>query len=238
MLDVGRAECVIWWADPDAAHPRLISLLSPAERGKWARLAADRRRPYLAAHALARIATGRLLDIPPGRVRFTAACQRCGGAGHGKPRIEGSRLDLSITRRLGRVGVAVTRGIPVGLDVEGEAARRVTSSLTRGVLNEQERATFALLPEDRRWSGLLRYWTRKEAVLKAVGHGLAVQPGAVAVSGPDEPPCLLAWPAGLPATTAVHLHDAHPGAGHLGAVACVGKRLPVTEHDASALLAG
>jgi 4'-phosphopantetheinyl transferase len=239
MPEPGRDACAIWWATPDAAAgSELADLLAVGEREKWARLRVDRdQRAYLAAHALVRIVVGSLLNVSPRDVPFAAACPHCGGVDHGKPQIPGADLELSITHSQGRVGVAVTHAVPVGLDAEDEVAGRPVGSLARGALSEHERATLALLPEHRRRSGLLRYWTRKEAVLKATGYGLAVPPVAVTVSGPNEPPHLLAWPPGLPLGAAVYLHDVSPGPGHLGAVALLGSHLPVTEHDASPLLA-
>jgi len=235
----GRDTCAIWWASPHAAaRPELVGLLTVAEQEKWARLRVDRdQRAYLAAHALARIVVGSLLNVSPRDVPFTATCRHCGGVGHGKPRIPGADLELSITHSQGRLGVAVTHAVPVGLDVEDEVTGWPVGSLARGALTEHERATLATLPEHRRRSGLLRYWTRKEAVLKATGYGLAVPPVAVAVSGPNAPPRLLAWPSGLPLGAAVYLHDVRPGPGQLGTVALLGRHLRVTEHEASTLLA-
>jgi 4'-phosphopantetheinyl transferase len=68
-------------------------------------------------------------------------------------------------------------------------------------------------------------WARKEAVLKASGHGLAVDPRQVVVSGPEEPAALLQWKGDVPLGTGVQLADVpltEPG--HVAAVALLSDR--------------
>lgn len=228
--------CGIWWAAPAAAGDQLARLLPATERQRWQRFRSGRdRKLYLAAHALARLVAGALLDVSPADLRFVARCLDCGGP-HGKPTLPGSGLELSITHSAGRVGVAVSRGVPVGLDVEGEtdAAWR---TMAEGVLSASEQAELTRLTGDDRGAGFLRYWTRKEALLKATGHGLSVDPAAVTVSGPKDPPALLAWTATPPLRRAAYLTDLRPGSGHVGALALLGAHLQIAEHDGSALLA-
>jgi 4'-phosphopantetheinyl transferase len=48
-------------------------------------------------------------------------------------------------------------------------------------------------PANRRVDGFLRYWTRKEAVLKATGDGLRVPMDELVVSAPEEAAELRSW---------------------------------------------
>jgi 4'-phosphopantetheinyl transferase len=41
---------------------------------------------------------------------------------------------------------------------------------------------------------MLRYWTRKESLVKATGDGIAVGMRSVLVTEPDDPPVALAYP--------------------------------------------
>jgi 4'-phosphopantetheinyl transferase len=90
-------------------------------------------------------------------------------------------------------------------------ARHVLSPAERGWLDRIEGGCRTLV--------FYRCWTRKEAVLKATGDGLRVPMPTLTVSGPGEPPRLIASSrrAGLAGRTA--LCDLRPGTGYVGAVA-------------------
>jgi 4'-phosphopantetheinyl transferase len=231
-------ECGVWWADPGAAGPGLAAILSGAERERWRRFRFDHdRAAYLAAHALARIVAGGLLGIAPRHVRFEAACVNCGSADHGKPHLPGSALEVSLTHSRHRVGVAFAHDLPVGIDVEDMTASRQGGQLALTVLAPAEQAALAALPADRQSAGFLRYWTRKEAVLKATGFGLSVSPDLVAVTAPGDSPALLAWTATPALAQPAVLYDLDPGTAQVAALAVLGGRPKIAEHHASLLLA-
>jgi 4'-phosphopantetheinyl transferase len=124
------------------------------------------------------------------------------------------------------VAVALSDAGPVGVDVE-QVADVDVDSLARHVLHADE--TAARLPE------FFVYWTRKEAVVKATGDGLAAELARVRVSAPHEPPALLAYP-GRPGLAA-HLVDLARDDGYAAALAVLTDHpVPVTEHSAADLL--
>jgi 4'-phosphopantetheinyl transferase len=224
-------ECQVWWADRSAANERLLDLLDPAESARWERF---RLRParelFAVAHALARLVVGGHLGVPAADVRFDATCRRCGEP-HGKPTVPG--IELSLSHSGDAVVVAVTPTQPVGVDVEQVSAS--AQDVSGLVLSGTERAALDALPDDRRRAGLIRYWTRKEALLKATGDGLLVPLDSVVVSGPDEDPVVLRWIDGP--TSPVHLTDLAAPAGYLATLATLGGGLGVVEYDATELLA-
>jgi len=99
-------------------------------------------------------------------------CPHCGSAEHGRPLITGRYAAqaprVSVSRAGGRLVVALTDEGPVGVDavtlaeVTGAAARRSADALQ--------------LPQDTPEDTLADEWARAEAVLKATGQGLAVDP--------------------------------------------------------------
>jgi hypothetical protein len=108
--------------------------------------------------------------------------------------------------------------VPVGIDVEDLAQARVDEALAAQVLPAADVERWLALPPERRAAALLRAWTRGEAVVKALGVGLEVDPRD------------------LPPDTA-RLVDLDPGAGYVGSLAVLGTVAPsVTEHDGTALL--
>jgi 4'-phosphopantetheinyl transferase len=201
--------CVVWWARASDYSPKLDRLLSTVEVARAARLRRpeDRTRQVLGATML-RLAAAEATGTPPEAVDVDRSCPTCSEP-HGRPALPGTGLHASITHSGDRVGLALTKVAPVGLDVETVAEVDV-AGLSRTVLHGSEKAPQDL-PE------FFTYWTRKEAVVKATGDGLRAALAEVRVTGPAEPPAVLAYPgrAQLPA----FLVDLHPGDGYRAALA-------------------
>ncbi|MFF6954663.1 4'-phosphopantetheinyl transferase family protein [Streptomyces iakyrus] len=197
----------VWYVAVESVPAALAELLDDRDRERLGRLArrGDRERG-LAAVVLARLVLGRWLDRPPERLAFDRTCRHCGGD-HGKPVVDPA-VDFSVSHCGGLAVVAVC-GRPVGVDVEDATAGR--EPLT-WALSERERARC------RDWAGFAQVWTRKEAVLKAVGQGITVRPDEVETSGT----ALLSLPAGLGDPRAFTLRDLPLPAPYVGTVAVVG----------------
>jgi 4'-phosphopantetheinyl transferase len=234
-----RYDCQIWWAHAVGAENNLLLLLDDRERARLNRFVRSIDRAlYLTAHALTRILLGAHLAVAPGSLRFSTLCRYC-GRDHGKPRVDvhgGADIEFSISHSGRRVALAVARGMPIGVDVEQMRPSEERVSLTASALSAVEKAVFHSLPAGDRELGFLRYWTRKEALLKATGHGLALAMNELTVTPPDAPPTLLAWPPKLPISTAAHMFDLNPGPGYVGSLAALDARPTVVEHDAAPLL--
>ena len=127
----------------------------------------------------ARLLARHLLGIGLRRRGVLAAGLSLGGDAAGRPRLRsaaGEPLpDLGISHTDGRVVVALGWGVRVGVDVEA-LAPRPAEDLRSAFADEEWREALAA-PEPER--ELLRLWTVKEAVLKADGRGLAVDPRRV-----------------------------------------------------------
>ncbi|MEU8572516.1 4'-phosphopantetheinyl transferase superfamily protein [Streptomyces asoensis] len=200
-----QVQVQVWWARLDDARPALLTLLDPVERARYESTPDPAARGrFLVGCALGRLVLGRLLDLPPADVPLRRVCPRCGGP-HGKPRLrtpptglsgEPQALDFSVTHSGRLVGVAVCRDGEVGLDVEESGPGTVVDvdSAARVALSAAELAALRARPAGERQSAFLRTWTRKEAVLKALGTGLTVPLRELEVSPPDRPPAVLTWP--------------------------------------------
>lgn len=128
------------------------------------------------ALALAREALNRD-DLTLGRL-----CPRCGSATHGRLLVLDAAgrgvpdAHVSLARR-GAFGVAAFSADPVGVDVQGWTD--ADSSLASVVLHPRERGGDA--------AGLTRVWVLKEALLKALGTGLAIDPRLIRLGGVRRP---------------------------------------------------
>ena len=223
----------MWWAGPTAAGPHLLGLLSEAERRRHARLRqpADRDR-FLVAHSLLRIQLGRRLGVEPSAVALSD--------GEGKPRLATPEpeVEFSLSHSGQRVAVAVAVGFAVGVDVEWVGAERDLGALIERALSPGERSQLAGLAGPARQEAFYRYWVRKEAAVKATGHGLGAPLRAITVSAPSEPAELLSWDADDPPPSgAIGLRDLDPGRGHVGCLATLGGvATAIEERDGTALL--
>jgi len=188
------------------------------------------------AHALTRLLLATYLARPPTAIRIDRSCRHCGGA-HGKPRLADARqpLEFSVSHSQDRIVVACSWDLPVGVDVEWVERGVAVEELLPHVLSAEETEKLRRVDGRERLEGFFVYWTRKEAALKATGHGLIVPLVGVGVSGPGMPPSLTRWPAGHELAR-TRLHDLHPGAGYRASLATMGECRRVRELDGSALL--
>jgi 4'-phosphopantetheinyl transferase len=112
---------------------------------------------------------GALLSRAPGDVAFRA------GAG-GKPELAGGGpppLRFNVTHSDELALIAVSAGRELGVDVERLRAISESARIVASYFTTAERDRFLRLVEGERETAFLRGWTRKEAILKARGVGLA-----------------------------------------------------------------
>ena len=80
-----------------------------------------------------------------------------------------------------------------GERVSAELGLRSVLAYRLTLLDESEAVHLDGLTGDALLAARARMWSRKEAILKATGHGLVVDPSQVVVSSPDAPAALLEW---------------------------------------------
>ncbi|WP_414942286.1 4'-phosphopantetheinyl transferase family protein [Amycolatopsis sp. cmx-11-51] len=178
-------ECAVRWSPPLPAEPRFLALLDELEQGRYANYRQDiDKRRFLTGRVLAKTVAAERLGLAVEDVSFDATCDDCGKP-HGRPRVPGAALMLSISHSGDLIGVAATSGTPVGLDVE-TAGRRADDSLIEYALSPPEQAAIAGLLDEQRATAFFTYWTRKEAVMKATGKGLKIPLQSITFSGYDE----------------------------------------------------
>ena len=157
---------------------RALDVLSEEERKRIGRFrrSADAA-SFAAGRALVRLALAERVGAAPGELVFDTWCE-LHASPHGKPRLvePEAELDFSLSRAGPRLLLAVSAA-PVGVDVE-RRDRNVEAGVARIAFADDERAEL----EDAGPDAFLACWTRKEAVLKALGHGLAVDPKSVSVT--------------------------------------------------------
>lgn len=140
-------------------------------------------------------------------------CPRCGSSDHGRPvAADGSFVSVSHSGDLHVVAASTTGS--VGVDLEAVDAARF-DGFDDVVLHPRERPH---KPAERATT-----WVRKEALLKATGDGLTVDPRLIRLSDPDVAPVLLEWAGG---PELVHLVDVQIAQGYRAALAFIGPEAP------------
>jgi 4'-phosphopantetheinyl transferase len=185
--------------------PALTELLDAQELERSLRRSNPMR--YITAHALLRRVVADRTGQAPRDVAFDRHCATCGSTAHGKPVVRDHpdvHVSLSYAGRLALA--AVTGSGEAGVDVEQvEDADHEGFDLSTLALDEQ--AAFGAVAAYRLGAARAQVWARKEAVLKATGHGLVVDPREVVVTGPDEDAALEEWRGERPLTSPVQLID-------------------------------
>jgi 4'-phosphopantetheinyl transferase len=169
-----------------AASPADDLCLSDADRRRADRLWQARdRAAFVTARAALRRCLGEITGLSPVRVSVR---DRPGT----KPELPdlAAGLDVSFSRSDGLALVAVGAGVRVGVDVE--PVRPWDPQLAAVALSAKELAALAGRSPAQRARAFARAWTRKEALLKGVGLGLAVDPRDLTVSMTARP-ALIAW---------------------------------------------
>jgi hypothetical protein len=152
-------EVDVWLVSLEAGP---ASILSPDEELRAARFRFDSDRSrWVRARTALRVILADYASLPPAELQFVLGP-------HGKPALaSGSEIEFSLSHAGSWAMVAVTRGIPVGIDIE-----RIRDNVDMAALLRRLGVTD--LPEDR--SSLFRAWNRREAVTKAVGGALLDKP--------------------------------------------------------------
>jgi 4'-phosphopantetheinyl transferase len=198
--------------------PALADLLDDTERERAERRSSPAR--FITAHALLRTVVGERLGTAPTAVRFDRACATCGSHSHGKPVVAGHpEVFVSLSYSGDMAVVALTGVGEAGVDIEEVADTDFDGFATVTLAVEELPAMDAVTAEDLPLARA-RVWARKEAVLKATGHGLVVDPREVVVTGPLEKAELVEWRGDQPLPSPVRILDVDLGdPDHTAAVA-------------------
>ena len=163
----------IWQAQLDPG-PEAVSqcsaLLSPDERLRASRFHFERdRRRFIVARATLRILVGKSLDVAPADIAF-------GYTESGKPFVEkpaeGIHFNISHSEDCALYALSAVRAL--GVDIECVERKIDHHSIARRFFTRNEWSTLQQLPDSIMKRVFFSVWTRKEAIAKAMGSGLAL----------------------------------------------------------------
>lgn len=158
------------FVESDAVTAACETVLSDAERERAGRLAtADARRRFVQRRAFRRYAAARALGSSSSLITHTFAAEP-----KGRPYLAAApEVSWSVSSCRAGMLAAWTRGAEIGVDLEDRARQADCLPLAKRYFDPAEAGLVVTATPADRMATFLRFWCLKEAVLKAIGEGIA-----------------------------------------------------------------
>jgi len=186
------ADTIQIWHDTiaidDADYPHYWYLLDAAEQGHAEKMRTDAlRKRYVIVHGRLRRVLADILNEPPEKIRLAKA-------EHGKPYLADTpELAFNLSHSADAMVIAVGKNCRLGVDIEQCKARTSLAGLVNKCFGEEEIAYWQQLPDAEKTRQFYRFWTRKEAFVKATGRGISLGLNRCVVN-PENPAEFLSVP--------------------------------------------
>ncbi len=213
------------WAVPldrsRASSRELDDVLAPDERARADGFVLDKpRHEFVATRAALRTLLGRYLKLAPGTVPIVVDP-------NGRPRLAAADLRFNVAHSGDLALIAVTRGGEVGVDVELLRPVDRAQEIAARNFHPAEQAAIRTASVAELPTAFMRLWTRKEAVLKALGAGLGYPLDAFCVPLDEHAHDWVDVPARLSFAAARYwLESVDPCTGYVAAVAATARTQP------------
>lgn len=220
---LGDADIHVWCAPLDLASAEvelLARTLDPSEGERAARYRFERdRRRFVVRRGVLRRILGRYLGEEPGRLEFTYGPQ-------GKPALGGAArrlVNFNLSHSGGIALYAFAAGADLGVDVEHLKPLPDADQVSERFFSRREHGVYQALTAHQKVRGFYNCWTRKEAFVKAPGHGLSHPLDRFEVSlVPGEEARVLSVDGDAGWGALWFLREVEPGPGFVGALAAEG----------------
>ena len=173
----------IWLPDLDVSDCQCASLATLLTIGELKR--ADQYVQHLDSRRFT-VRRGHLRKILASYVGASANALVLGVGTHGKPFLElpAGQIHFNMSHSGGLMMLVVSPDCPIGADIE--KITHMTEDIACVAFTERERKDFPELNHPLRLRRLFKLWTCKEAVLKAYGTGLMVEPKDLEIGFSDD----------------------------------------------------
>ncbi len=164
----------VWWIrmdEPALPIGEFYKSLAEDERQRAAAMPSEAGERYVCCHGLLRWILARYCGDDAASLVFTTDLR-------GKPHlatIPNRKLSFNLAHNSGLAIVGVTSGGEIGVDVEHRSRWEEIEQNASEVFTPEELTMLKALPDRHRHNAIVRGWVRKEALLKAAGHGLTVR---------------------------------------------------------------
>ncbi|MDD5463059.1 MAG: 4'-phosphopantetheinyl transferase superfamily protein [Methylococcales bacterium] len=188
-------------AEEDARYQDFWRILDEAEQahaGKIKNRLLHKR--YVEVHGRLRGVLAKTLDQPPAKIAIKKTAQ-------GKPFLaDYPELAFNLSHSADKFIIALGWNCQLGVDMEFYKLRISLAELVDKCFAEEEAFYWGKLPEDQKSREFYRFWTRKEAFVKATGRGIGLGLNNCVIN-PEKPTEFLRVPACYEPASAWHVLD-------------------------------
>ncbi len=224
----GDTDVHVWRARLDLPDSRLHDLgryLCPDERERAGRFRFDRhRKRFVASHGILRHILGRYLEQGPAHVAFSTNAM-------GKPDFVSESNPPRIRFNMSHSGdlalYAVTLNRDVGIDVEQIRPNPDALQIARRYFSEPEYEMIRSTPEASRQRMFFRFWTLKEAGVKATGEGIGALENVRVTLNPETTDAVIKISGDVDPHAGWHARTLNPLPDYIGAFVTAGSPICV-----------
>lgn len=190
--ELGPHDVHIWLIDLDISESDrhyLAQTLSTEEYQRAEKFAFELHRVrFIAGRGLLRTILGKYSGLKPASIRFRYNT-------YGKPALvsgnAGNSLYFNISHSNDKALFAVTRSGEIGVDIEFHNEQTDIGQAGSIAFSSTELAALRSQPPGRQHNVFFQFWTRKEALIKAIGQGLTLPLQKIDVSTTPEKPIVV-----------------------------------------------
>ncbi|MEY3880169.1 MAG: hypothetical protein RIQ94_964 [Pseudomonadota bacterium] len=156
-------------ADDDSGYQDYWRVLDASEQVRAGKIRNDlQRKHYVIVHGRLRHILSNILHTSPEGITIKKTEQ-------GKPYLADTpKLAFNLSHSASTMVIAVGWNCQLGVDIECCKSRTNLAALVDKCFSTEEIAYWSMLPEAQKMPEFYRFWTRKEAFVKATGAGIAL----------------------------------------------------------------
>ncbi len=162
---LGEDDAHLWLVRVEETMDEACLSVDEQERAARFQVAVARRR-FVAARSALRNVLAYYLDRDASNLSFVTGQ-------HGKLALDDEALAFNLSHAGDYALIAVTKRFPVGVDIEQISPARASADIAARFFSPHEQEQLAALSAEDRSAAFFRIWSRKEAVIKALGEGLS-----------------------------------------------------------------
>ena len=175
----------VWHGDcaaTEADYPEFWRILDPAEQQHALSIKdSEKHRRFVEIRARLRLLLGDAVNAAPNQLRLAKA-------EHGKPYlVDYPELGFNLSHSADKLAIAFAHYCDLGIDIEQYKQRQNMAGLVEKCFSDEEKHYWQQLPETEQMQAFYRFWTRKEAFVKATGRGITLGLKECAVNPPSQP---------------------------------------------------